>query len=130
MAEDQFQPAWWLPGAHLQTAWGRLAGSHHLVKFGREVLETPDGDDLVLDHLDLDAASNDAAPHREGCWRMPTILSFNDINFIVGDPANDTNTITNFSAQTFGQVTQAYRDTSTTNDPGGRLVQLVLRINF
>jgi len=31
---------------------------------------------------------------------------------------------------TFGQVTQAYRDTSTTNDPGGRLIQFVGRINF
>jgi hypothetical protein len=55
---------------------------------------------------------------------------FNNINFIVGDPSNDTNSATNFSSQSFGQVMQAYRDTSTTNDPGGRLVQLVLRINF
>lgn len=33
-------------------------------------------------------------------------------------------------AATFGQTTVAYQDVSTTNDPGGRLVQLVLRINF
>lgn len=33
-------------------------------------------------------------------------------------------------ALTMGRVTTAYRDASTTNDPGGRIVQLVARINF
>jgi predicted alpha/beta-fold hydrolase len=42
--------AWWVPGAHLQTAWARLARSRRLVTFEREVLTTPDDDDLVLDH--------------------------------------------------------------------------------
>jgi len=31
---------------------------------------------------------------------------------------------------TFGQTTVAYQDTSTTTDPGGRLLQFVLRFNF
>ena len=35
-----------------------------------------------------------------------------------------------FGAATFGRYTAAYQDISTTNDPGGRLVQLVLRFNF
>jgi hypothetical protein len=48
----------------------------------------------------------------------------------VGSPNNDTNTATNFSNAAFGQVTQAYNDQSTTYDPGGRLIQFVLRINF
>jgi hypothetical protein len=56
--------------------------------------------------------------------------AFNNINFLVGNPNNDTNTATNFSSATFGQVTQAYNDQSTTYDPGGRLIQFVLRINF
>jgi predicted alpha/beta-fold hydrolase len=43
-------PPWWLPGAHLQTAWARMARSRRLVTFAREVLTTPDDDDLVLDH--------------------------------------------------------------------------------
>jgi hypothetical protein len=30
----------------------------------------------------------------------------------------------------FGQVTAAYRDSSNTQDPGGRLVQIVARFNF
>ena len=41
---------WWLPGAHLQTAWARLARSRRLVTFEREVLTTSDGDELILDH--------------------------------------------------------------------------------
>src|SRR5437868_6345297 len=44
-------PAWWIPGAHLQTAWARIARSRRLVTFDREVLTTPDDDDLVLDHV-------------------------------------------------------------------------------
>jgi hypothetical protein len=56
--------------------------------------------------------------------------AFNNINFLVGSPNNDTNSATNFSNAAFGQVTQAYNDQSTTYDPGGRLIQFVLRINF
>jgi Carboxypeptidase regulatory-like domain len=56
--------------------------------------------------------------------------AFNNINFLVGSPNNDTNSSTNFSNAAFGQVTQAYNDQSTTYDPGGRLIQFVLRINF
>ncbi len=63
-------------------------------------------------------------------FRAEFLNAFNHINFIVGNPANDTNTIGGFANATFGQVTQAYRDTSTTNDAGGRMIQLVGRINF
>lgn len=42
--------AWWLRGAHAQTTWARLARSRRLVTFEREVLTTPDGDELMLDH--------------------------------------------------------------------------------
>ena len=48
---QNFVPAWFLPGPHLQTIWGRIARPRR-VQFWREVLNTPDGDDLVLDHLD------------------------------------------------------------------------------
>ncbi len=50
--ETEFSPAWWLPGAHLQTVWGRVARDRRLAVLRREVLETPDCDDLVLDHMD------------------------------------------------------------------------------
>jgi hypothetical protein len=49
---DTFTPAWFLRGPHAQTIWGRLARPRQLVKFRREALTTPDGDELVLDHLD------------------------------------------------------------------------------
>src|SRR4051794_31035861 len=45
------RPAWWARGPHLQTIWGRLGRSSSLVSFEREVLTTPDGEDLVLDHV-------------------------------------------------------------------------------
>jgi uncharacterized protein len=43
--------AWWIPGAHVQTTWGRFGRSAQLLTFERELLPTPDGDELVLDHL-------------------------------------------------------------------------------
>ncbi len=52
MDSPSFHSAWWLPGPHLQTAWGRAARSRRQVAFVREALETPDGDELVLDHLE------------------------------------------------------------------------------
>jgi hypothetical protein len=55
---------------------------------------------------------------------------FNNINFLVGSPNNDTNSGGSLSSQSFGQVTQAYNDQSTTYDPGGRLIQFVARLNF
>jgi Carboxypeptidase regulatory-like domain/TonB dependent receptor len=52
--------------------------------------------------------------------------AFNNANFLnlTGDDFIEP------SSQTFGQVTTAYRDTSNTNDPGGRVIQIVLRFNF
>jgi hypothetical protein len=67
--------------------------------------------------------------------RVEFLNAFNNTNFLIGnvgagDIANtDQNTVT-VNTSTFGQTSHAYRDVSTTNDPGGRLLQLVLRINF
>ena len=47
----EFSPAWFLPGPHFQTVWGRLVRPRRLVELRREVLETPDGDELLLDGL-------------------------------------------------------------------------------
>jgi uncharacterized protein len=52
LASADFRPAWWARGPHWQSAWGRLARPRRLVRFRREVVETPDGDELVLDHVD------------------------------------------------------------------------------
>ena len=56
--------------------------------------------------------------------------AFNNINFLVGAAGNDVNTLGGLNGASFGRFTNAYQDLSTTNDPGGRLVQLVLRFNF
>src|SRR2546421_86593 len=47
-----FVPAWFLRNPHAQTVWGRIARPRQLVRLRREILVTPDDDDLVLDHLD------------------------------------------------------------------------------
>jgi hypothetical protein len=61
-------------------------------------------------------------------FRAEFLNAFNNINFLINSPASDA------AAQgiglTFGQTSQAYQDSSTTNDPGGRLLQFVIRINF
>ncbi len=51
--------------------------------------------------------------------------AFNAPNFLIGNAANDLS-----GAPLSGLITNAYQDTSTTNDPGGRLVQIVLRWSF
>lgn len=66
-------------------------------------------------------------------FRTEFLNAFNNINFLIGGSAAvDVATIGNFASGAFGQLTaaNAYQDISTTNDPGGRLVQIVLRFNF
>ena len=67
--------------------------------------------------------------------RATFLNALNTPNFRVGGFAGDvitTTTTTGVGSSTFGQLAtgSAYRDTSTTNDPGGRLIDLMLRINF
>jgi hypothetical protein len=52
VSADDFRPARWAPGPHLQTMWGRLARPRRLVRYRREIVGTPDGDELILDHVD------------------------------------------------------------------------------
>jgi hypothetical protein len=56
--------------------------------------------------------------------RAEFLNAFNNINFL-----GNTN-LTSFTSASFGEVTTAYRDVNNTQDPGGRLIQFVLRINF
>ena len=51
LSTANFTPAWFLRGPHAQTIWGRIARPRQLVRMRREVLVTPDDDDLVLDQL-------------------------------------------------------------------------------
>jgi carboxypeptidase family protein len=61
-------------------------------------------------------------------FRTEFLNIFNTVQFLVNGPASDAQT--QGIGLTFGQTSQAYQDTSTTNDPGGRLIQFVLRVNF
>ena len=53
----KFTPAWFLPGPHAQTIWGRLVRPRRLVTLRRERIDTPDRDELVLDHLDAPSST-------------------------------------------------------------------------
>lgn len=63
--------------------------------------------------------------------RLTVLDVLNQPNFRVGGWAADTVTV-GVGGSTFGQMGNgsAYQDTSTTNDPGGRIVDLMIRINF
>ncbi|MBS1786804.1 MAG: carboxypeptidase regulatory-like domain-containing protein [Acidobacteria bacterium] len=63
-------------------------------------------------------------------FRAEFLNAFNNINFLIGSAGNDVTNIGGFGSATFGQTANAYQDTSTTNDPGGRLIQFVARLNF
>jgi hypothetical protein len=62
--------------------------------------------------------------------RMEFLNAFNNINFQPGASGNDVNGLGNLTSSAFGRITSAYQDLSTTNDPGGRVGQVVVRLNF
>jgi len=55
-----FRPAPGLANPHVQTIWGRLTRPSDRQPVRREFLATPDGDEIVLDHLDTGSGD---APH-------------------------------------------------------------------
>jgi uncharacterized protein len=57
MSGIEYRPAWWVPGRHVRTIWGRFVRRPPLVPTRREAWETPDGD--LLDIVRLDAPSPD-----------------------------------------------------------------------
>jgi hypothetical protein len=62
--------------------------------------------------------------------RMEFLNAFNNINFQPGASGNDVNGLGSLTSSAFGRMTSAYQDLSTTNDPGGRVGQVVVRLNF
>ncbi len=57
MSPDRFEPAWWLPGPHLQTIWPALFRRRPRLNLTRERVELPDGD-----FVDLAWTPNRAGP--------------------------------------------------------------------
>ena len=60
--EVTYTPAWWVPGGHLQTLWGKLARRQPTVSTRAERWTTPDGDQLEIHRLDAAAAATDNVP--------------------------------------------------------------------
>ena len=56
-SEYTYTPAWWVPGAHLQTLWGKLVRRAPGVVTRVERWATPDGDEVELRRLDAPAGS-------------------------------------------------------------------------
>jgi predicted alpha/beta-fold hydrolase len=57
-----YKPAWWLPGPHATTLWGKLGRHEPALDVAWERLDTPDGDFLELAHLGPNASNErDAA---------------------------------------------------------------------
>jgi predicted alpha/beta-fold hydrolase len=50
-SEYTYTPAWWVPGAHLRTLWGKLVRRAPRVETHRELWTTPDGDELEIHRL-------------------------------------------------------------------------------
>jgi hypothetical protein len=63
-------------------------------------------------------------------YRAEFLNAFNNANFFFGGSAATTVASTNLRTTSFGRITSAYQDVSTTDDPGGRIIQMVLRLNF
>ena len=63
-------------------------------------------------------------------FRAEFLNAFNNTNFFIGALGTNDFTSIGVNSLTFGQTNVAFTDQSGTNDPGGRLIQLVLRVNF
>ncbi|MFL5605705.1 MAG: hydrolase [Gemmatimonadaceae bacterium] len=61
-SEYTYTPAWWVPGAHLQTLWGKLVRRPPDVATRVERWATPDGDELEIRRLDAPAGSDPSVP--------------------------------------------------------------------
>jgi len=55
----KYVPAWWIPGRHLRTLWGRFARRVVDASTRRLRWETPDGDFLELWRVDAAADARD-----------------------------------------------------------------------
>jgi hypothetical protein len=63
-------------------------------------------------------------------FRVNALNAFNVTNFLLFTPGNGITTTLGANGTGFGQTSGAYRDLSNTNDPGGRIVEFQLRLNF
>jgi hypothetical protein len=62
--------------------------------------------------------------------RAEALDAFNNINFFFPNDAATSFNLVNVTGTSFGRITNAFQDPNTTDDNGGRILQLVFRINF
>ncbi|MEO6527134.1 MAG: alpha/beta fold hydrolase [Gemmatimonadaceae bacterium] len=62
LSEYTYTPAWWVPGAHLRTLWGKLVRRPAAVETRVERWSTPDGDEVELRRVAPPPGSGDDAP--------------------------------------------------------------------
>jgi hypothetical protein len=63
-------------------------------------------------------------------YRAEFLNAFNNADFLFGGSAATTTPTASIQSTSFGRILSAYQDISTTSDPGGRIIQMVLRVNF
>jgi predicted alpha/beta-fold hydrolase len=63
LREHTYSPAWWVPGPHLRTMWGRLTRRRLTTPVRVERWTTPDDDVLELRRLDPPAGTPATTPH-------------------------------------------------------------------
>lgn len=61
-SEYTYTPAWWVPGAHLQTLWGKLLRRAPRVDTRSERWMAPDGDELEIRRLDAPQGARSSTP--------------------------------------------------------------------
>ena len=61
-SKNTYTPAWWVPGAHLQTLWGKLARRPPRIPTRVERWITPDGDTLEMRRLDAPGGASPRVP--------------------------------------------------------------------
>lgn len=79
-SEYTYTPAWWVPGAHLQTLWGKLVRRAPRVATRVERWATPDGDEIELRRLD--APETPGSPVASG--RTPRLLLLHGLEGTIG----------------------------------------------
>jgi predicted alpha/beta-fold hydrolase len=61
-SKNTYTPAWWVPGSHLQTLWGKLVRRAPVVPTRAERWTTPDDDEIELRRLDAPSGAHDRTP--------------------------------------------------------------------
>ena len=76
------------------------------------------------------AKKTNVGEHANIEFRMQALNAFNLTNFLLFVPGNGITTTLGVNGTGFGQTSGAYKDLSNTNDPGGRIIEFSLRLNF